>query len=80
MAPSKRPGPGVQVGRAQRGRGMRRGGPVVADDGKNVNEMDMNIYADEYVGSLRFSAHVPVRRDGPFGPRRRSLTAPPGPR
>jgi len=73
-------GRGFRLGAHREASACVAGGPVVADDGKNVNEMDMNICADEYVSSLRLSAHVPVKRDGSFGPRRRSLTAPPGPR
>ena len=40
------------------------GGADVAGDGKNVNEIDMNIYADEYISSLRLSALELVKRDG----------------
>ena len=43
---------------------MRRRGADVAGDGKNVNEIYMNIYADEHISSLRLSALELVKRDG----------------
>lgn len=59
---------------------MRRRGADVAGDGKDVNRIDMNIYADKHISSLGLAAYELVKRDGSFRRRRGALTTPPGPR